>query len=197
MMNGTSMAAPIVTGAVALMKSLNKNLTTTEIIEILQKTGERIKGDTIMGNLIKIDKALNAVQNIEKEIPSSGDVQIHLEWDSYNDLDLICVDPNGDSVFFKRKKVPSGGMLEIDKNAKRPYTKSAQENIYWPEGKAPNGTYKVMVHYFENHDNDIKDTPYRIMIKHGDKVDNLTGIIKRKEINHFFTFTMGDEVLIK
>ena len=59
-MSGTSMASPIVTGAVALMKSLDKNLTTEEIITILQKTGKPV-GDDI-GRLIQIKDALSVVR---------------------------------------------------------------------------------------------------------------------------------------
>lgn len=40
-MDGTSMAAPITTGAVALLKSMNKSWKTADIIKILQRTGLR------------------------------------------------------------------------------------------------------------------------------------------------------------
>ena len=59
-LSGTSMAAPIVTGAVALMKSIDRTLTTEEIIAILQQTGKPV-GDDI-GPLIQIKDALTAVR---------------------------------------------------------------------------------------------------------------------------------------
>lgn len=59
-MQGTSMAAPIVTGAVALMKSVNPNLKTSEIIQILQNTGIQMKEP--IGPFIQLDKALDAVK---------------------------------------------------------------------------------------------------------------------------------------
>ena len=59
-MQGTSMAAPIVAGAVGLMKSLKRDLTTEQIIEILQNTG--IEVDAPIGNVIQLDAALQAVQ---------------------------------------------------------------------------------------------------------------------------------------
>lgn len=193
-MNGTSMAAPIVTGAVALMKSVDKALTTQQIIEILQETGEQVKGDTIMGNLIKIDKALNKIKReSEQEIPSSGDVQIHLKWNNYNDLDIVCVDPNGDSVYFKNKSVRSGGVLEIDNNARQPFTKTPQENIYWPDGKAPFGKYQVILVYYKQHESSINETPYSIMVKHGDKVDNYNGYMKKNDkIKSICTFILDE-----
>lgn len=60
MMKGTSMAAPIVTGAVALMKSLDRSLTAEQIIKILQETGREV-GEGC-GPLIQIRAALNRIR---------------------------------------------------------------------------------------------------------------------------------------
>ena len=60
---GTSFAAPIVTGAVALMKSLDPTLSTAEIIEILRATGKPIQGDATIGKLLQIKDALMMVKN--------------------------------------------------------------------------------------------------------------------------------------
>ncbi len=60
-LGGTSMAAPIVTGAVALMKSLNPNLTNEEIIQIL-KTTARPLPDKSIGSLLQMEDALKKVQ---------------------------------------------------------------------------------------------------------------------------------------
>jgi len=56
-MDGTSMAAPIVTGAIALMKSKNPDLTTAQILKILETTSKVINSDNI-GPLIQIKDAL-------------------------------------------------------------------------------------------------------------------------------------------
>lgn len=61
LMSGTSQAAPVVTGAVALMKSLDRSLTADEIIKILQKTGKPV-GDGC-GPLIQIADALKMVKS--------------------------------------------------------------------------------------------------------------------------------------
>lgn len=55
---GTSMAAPIVTGAVALMKSVNPHLTNSQVIEILNKTGKAVDRDGHIGKLIQVRDAL-------------------------------------------------------------------------------------------------------------------------------------------
>ena len=59
---GTSFAAPLVTGAVALMKSLAPSITTAEIIEILQETGKPVEGAPTIGKLIQIKDALLKVK---------------------------------------------------------------------------------------------------------------------------------------
>lgn len=74
---GTSMAAPIVSGAVALMKSVNPNLTNRQIIEILDKTGKVVDRDGHIGKLIQVRDALEqAAANVAnydkiKEDPNS------------------------------------------------------------------------------------------------------------------------------
>ena len=60
-LQGTSMASPIVAGAVALMKSVNPNLRTMDIREILRSTGRPLFQP--IGPLIQIDRALQKAQN--------------------------------------------------------------------------------------------------------------------------------------
>lgn len=61
---GTSFAAPIVAGTVALMKSLDPTLTNDEIITILQETGMKPSdGCTTIGPVIRIHDALQKVKS--------------------------------------------------------------------------------------------------------------------------------------
>lgn len=57
-MSGTSFSAPIIAGVVALIKSQNKDLTTKQIIKILQGTGKPVSGAPEIGNLVQIKDAL-------------------------------------------------------------------------------------------------------------------------------------------
>jgi subtilisin family serine protease len=68
---GTSFAAPIITGVVALIKSENKDFTTTQIIKILQSTGKTVQGAPEIGKLVQVKDALiKAKQTIESaQIP--------------------------------------------------------------------------------------------------------------------------------
>ena len=61
---GTSMAAPIVTGAIALMKSIKPDLTTSQIKDILRKTGKQSR-DIRIGPTIQINKALAEVKKMK------------------------------------------------------------------------------------------------------------------------------------
>lgn len=193
-MDGTSMAAPIVTGTIALMKSLNDKITNKEIICILQNTGLNTQGN--IGKLLQIDKALQKVKSGEEvdctPTPSTGDVQVLLNWNNYNDLDLIVTDPNKESVWFKNRNVSSGGQLQIDMNVEYPDSKTPIENIFWQQGSAPNGTYNVYLSYFKKHEN-VTENSYKIKVKHGDKTDEYTGVINNeKEVIHVCTFTLGN-----
>jgi len=81
-----------------------------------------------------------------------GDVQLSLSWHNYNDLDLHCVDPAGEEIFFgHRRSARTGGELDIDQNAGLPYNMMPVENIYWPTGGAPPGLYRIFVVYYAQH----------------------------------------------
>lgn len=56
-LQGTSMAAPIVSGAAALLKSANPSLTAVEVIDILQKTGTEV--DPSIGPVINLGNAVS------------------------------------------------------------------------------------------------------------------------------------------
>ena len=93
------------------MKSLNDNLTNKQILCILQATGVETQGN--IGKIVQLDKALQKVKSGEAvectPTPSTGDVQVLLSWNNYNDFDLIVTDPYSESVWFKNRRVSSGG----------------------------------------------------------------------------------------
>lgn len=179
-MDGTSMAAPIITGTVALLKSVNDSLTTRNIICALRNSG--LDTDGKIGRLVQVDKALESVMSGDyvrcRPIPTSGDVQVLLSWDNYNDIDLSCVDPNGEVISFSNKISRSGGRLEIDMNVGYPGSITPIENIYWPTGGAPQGTYDVYVHFFHKHPGDVR-TPYKVKVVYGTKTKHYDGILTR------------------
>lgn len=74
----------------------------------------------------------------------TGDLAFRLSWGSCADLDLAVVEPSGEAIFFEHRTSATGGQLDIDANA---YCQSCVsnpvENIYWPSGRAPLGTYAI------------------------------------------------------
>ncbi len=193
-LQGTSMATPIVTGAVALMKSLNDTITTKRIMCILKSTGLAVNGN--VGNMIQIDKALALVKSGADvdcaPQPSTGDVQILLSWNNLNDLDLSCSDPNGDMVWFRNKRVRSGGQLEIDMNVEYPDSRNPIENIYWPTGGAPSGTYNVYVRYFRQHVRDAS-SPYKVKVKYGAEEKEYEGTLNNpNDVVKICSFVLKD-----
>lgn len=197
-MDGTSMAAPIVSGAVALMKSIDESLKAEQIICVLKGTGIPINDK--IGNLIQIDKALAKVKAGEledcqgrPETPSTGDVQILMSWNDYNDLDLACVDPNGDIVWYKNKRIPSGGCLEIDMNVEYGDSKTPIENIFWPTGQAPFGTYTVFGSMYKQHEPRIASSPFHLKVIFGDSIKEYEGVLSKLDGREpLCSFTLGN-----
>lgn len=90
----------------------------------------------------------SAVQSFDVIIVGTGDVQVSLTFDQQDDVDLHVVDPNGDRVYFGNRNVASGGELDLDANPVCGDPHGNAENITWPEGSAPEGTYEVYVDLF-------------------------------------------------
>lgn len=77
----------------------------------------------------------------------TGDVQVTLSWNANADIDLHVQDPSGAEVYYNNPTVSSGGELDLDNKCSN-FVLGKPENIFWPTGKAPAGTYKVSVNYY-------------------------------------------------
>ena len=71
--DGTSMAAPIVSGAVALMKSLKKDLTVEQARNVLYKTGCEVYGN--MPPMVQVNLALEAVKKGDFSAPPAREMR--------------------------------------------------------------------------------------------------------------------------
>lgn len=71
--DGTSMAAPIVTGTIALMKSLKKDITVAQARNVLYKTGADVYG--YIPPMVLVDRALEAVKRGDFSAPSKRPVK--------------------------------------------------------------------------------------------------------------------------
>jgi len=77
----------------------------------------------------------------------TGDVQVTLTWHSSVDLDLHVIDPRSEEIDYNNDESSSGGKLDIDNKCSN-FVMGKPENIFWPTGGAPSGTYKVKVRYY-------------------------------------------------
>lgn len=80
----------------------------------------------------------------------TGDVQVTLTWDTPTDLDLHVIDPAGEEISFTHTQSTSGGTLDVDANSSCNGLTNPVENVYWPYGGAPSGSYSVYVNYYQD-----------------------------------------------
>ena len=81
----------------------------------------------------------------------TGDVQVTLLWQGKADLDLHVRDPQNAEIYYSSRTSPSGGNLDVDQNAGCSSgsgagdTTTHVENVFWPTGRAPSGSYAAWV----------------------------------------------------
>jgi uncharacterized protein DUF4339 len=90
-------------------------------------------------------------RRLDREGAKSGDVQVSLLWNNFNDLDLHVRCPSGEEISYQRSHSRCGGELDVDMNAGGRASAKPVENVYWPEGGAPQGKFFVMVNHYANH----------------------------------------------
>ena len=73
----------------------------------------------------------------------TGDVSFRLTWSGPQDLDLYVTEPSGETIYYSHTSSATNGQLDVDSNAgcSNP-SSSPTENVFWPEGSAPHGTYQ-------------------------------------------------------
>ena len=73
----------------------------------------------------------------------TGDVSFRLTWSGPQDLDIYVKEPNGNLIYWGEQTSSTGGQLDVDSNAAcGSVSASPTENVFWPEGSAPHGTYE-------------------------------------------------------
>jgi len=115
---------------------------------------------------------------IEREDGCSGSIQISLMWNNYNDLDLHCIEPNREEIYYQNRKSSSGGELDVDMNASNSSLEPV-ENICWLD-VAPRGTYKVYLKHFKQKDRE-DDTDYIIRVKYNSTVKEFRESIRHQD----------------
>lgn len=133
-------------------------------------------------------------KRLKREGAKTGAITISLMWDNYNDIDLHCIDPNGEEIFYGHRNSKSGGELDVDMNAGGPISNEPVENIYWDNSKAKKGKYVVYINHFANHQcyGCIDPTNYTVVVKQNNIIKEFKGKItfgEPKRLIHTFDFT--------
>ena len=169
---GTSFSAPIVTGAVALMKSLDPNLTTPDIIQILRETGKPIDSNPEIGKLLQIKDALLRVQNNDDYARMDEIQDDHSQFEGlWQSTQLLHKTTGGNMtdemlrLYFQIDSESSGQIIYYEETSKLDFT--APISIQWEQDKVvltqlqeatnPNAQNKyVVATYFCTPDEDQK-----------------------------------------
>jgi uncharacterized protein YfaP (DUF2135 family) len=103
----------------------------------------------------------------------TGDIQVSLSWDVDSDVDLHVVDPSGEEIYYGHRQSASNGSLDLDSNAACDLDHKRNENVTWPTGRAPRGTYTVRVDYWNSCR--VAQTNYTVRIINGSDAQIVTG----------------------
>ena len=106
-------------------------------------------------------------------------------WNNYNDLDLHVVCPSKERIHGGNKISKCNGELDVDANVK-PDTRKPVENVVWPEGRGPGGTYEVYVHHYKKHNKRRSRDPTKFQV-----IVNAAGEFKEYE----GSLTHGDPIM--
>ena len=104
----------------------------------------------------------------------TGDIQVSVAWDTPSDVDLHVIDPFGCEIYYGNKTgCASNGELDLDSNAGCGIDNVNNENVFWPPGEAPIGTYTVGVDWWS--DCDDQEANYVVTINACGKVQTYEG----------------------
>jgi hypothetical protein len=117
----------------------------------------RVASEATQASLVLSVALMDAMGNVGPYYPLSieivrsgtGDVKITLSFDRLHDLDLHVIEPGGEEIWFDRKVTATGGVLDLDSGENCVQSPANAENIFWPPGGAPAGTYQVKVQNFQ------------------------------------------------
>jgi len=154
---------------------------------------EHIGSGVVMATAEDEEHEVDIEERLEREGGASGNVQISLAWDDYNDLDLHLFCPSGERIYFNNKKSECGGILDVDMNV-RPVSNTPVENVVW-KGEAPLGTYKVGVHFYKHHRKrrTKRTCKFRIrVVTHGESREYLGKITYGQAMQMVTSFSLAD-----
>ncbi len=121
----------------------------------------------------------------------TGDVQTTLRWATIDDLDLAVTDPQGQTVSYMNRSVPSGGNLDVDANAGCSEQRTNPvENVFWPPNGGVPGNYVAQVNLFTRCRPERGPIPFRLRILVKGQVQDLEGTVDDGNQTVSFPFSL-------
>jgi hypothetical protein len=107
----------------------------------------------------------------------TGDVRATLTWQDDADLDLHVIDPAGEEIYYSSTSSSTGGQLDLDTIPDCGDVATHAENVFWPPGGAPDGTYEAFVVDYRSGCDD-QPTSFTLEVYVGsDLVDSIDGTL--------------------
>ena len=100
------------------------------------------------------------------------------------------VDPRNEEIYYPNRRSRTGGLLDIDMNATKPFRSPEVENVFWPDRAAPAGIYKIHVNHYRRNDA-VGETPFTVRVLIRGRTTDYSGSIRpgqSKLFVHQFTF---------
>lgn len=118
-------------------------------------------------------------------------MRVSLHWFNYDDLDLHCILPTGERIYFGKKK----GLLDVDMNAGSGKTRDPVENIAFKENVLKDGIYKFEVKQFSKRES--IDIGFKIEFEFNKKIKNYvySNMLKTSDIVKCLDVEIRNEVL--
>ncbi len=126
--------------------------------------------------------------------PGTGSLAFRLTWNGTNDLDLYVKEPNGTIIYYNNKGPTStGGRLDVDCNAgcdPADMCSSPIENVFWPTGGAPAGTYEFWVDWYQTCSGPTPTNFTLTVFVNGAVAQTYSGSLNGTDSQHY-TYTLG------
>lgn len=123
-------------------------------------------------------QSINA--EIQRRLESAGgrfknvDIRASLLWNTRDDLDLHCMTPRGEHIYYGSKRAGCGGELDVDRNVRGEDPKPV-ENIRWAAGDAAAGQYRFWVEFYTPHQTRSGTVDFQVEIDVQGEIQQFSG----------------------
>lgn len=144
------------------------------------RSGEQRRSDAGPGGGPGPNGSPSLEQRLQREGAQTGEIAVSLSWDGPADLDLIVECPGGERVFWRRTAA-CGGTLDVDMNFRDRRSDAPVENVFWPNGAASPGRYRVAVEYPGRNNETRSEVPFTVRVKLRDQETTVPGTAQYRQ----------------